>query len=344
MSLFRKRIKVPPGRRVSFVSTRPTTIVSRGNIGVRAEGKPFKPEPNKSGWRYRAKQRARKAAKLVAIYAIIANGAGTIGRKIYRDLAKPAQPQRPPAKEITRRPAQPMPDSNSKIQGAARRGVLKKQAEMVAKHAKKSASDPNRAAGPNRVKSRKPKELPPELKANDYRLFRESQAKRFGIVLTAKAAGFKPSASLMREIKRVVSEKSKPLGTHRVLVYSIVEFESNFNPNAKSHKNAKGLGQLLDIQIRQLKKLGFEITNPYEISQDVEGIARSATWIWNNLKVSNSREAFLSLPSETQFKMFFTGYYRGLSWINQRGPEGIGSYGERAFNIFMDNFRQNPFK
>jgi len=86
----------------------------------------------------------------------------------------------------------------------------------------------------------------PFLQANDFLAFRAQQAKRFGIELTSKAADkagfFQPSVSLMKEIKGEISMKCKAFNADRSLVYSIIEHESHFNPNAKSKKHARGLG------------------------------------------------------------------------------------------------------
>lgn len=264
----KKRVVVPVGKRVSVVSTKPVKIVSRGQMSVRSGGRPFKLGLKKEGWRFRAKQKAKKAAKMAVIYAIIANGAWTIGNKIYRDMAKP----------------------------------------------------------------------------NDFLLFRQEQAKRFGIVLTERAVPFKPSASLMREFKKEISETCKALGTDRTLVYSILRHECGFNPNAKSPKNARGPGQLVNIQIKQLENLGFTVSNPYSIGQSVEGCARTLKWMEENLKFNGSRKAFLSLPREKQLNMLFTAYNSGLARSNKLGPNYVSDYTKAVWSIYRKNLERNPFK
>ncbi len=217
--------------------------------------------------------------------------------------------------------------------------------------AAKAVAEPNRLSNPNKPVEKKllrVKRPFAEIRADDFLLFRQEQAKRFGVEFTAKAMDkegeFKPSASLMRLVKSVISEKCKALRANRIMVYSIIFHESRFNPNAKSFKDARGLGQLRDIQIKQLKKLGFTVSNPYDIEQSVEGCVRSVNWMWANLKVNGSRKKFLNLTREKQLNMLFTAYNGGLSRSNERGPNYKSGYSKDVFSIYQQNLKRNPFK
>jgi soluble lytic murein transglycosylase-like protein len=54
-------------------------------------------------------------------------------------------------------------------------------------------------------------------------------------------------------------------------VKSMTKVESQFNPNATSKANAKGLMQLTPITIKELQRQKLNINNPYDPQQNIEG-------------------------------------------------------------------------
>jgi len=101
---------------------------------------------------------------------------------------------------------------------------------------------------------------------------------------------------------------------------------------------------LRNIQITQLKNLGFNVSNPYNISQNIEGTVRSINWIWANLKVKGSRKAFLSISRKKQLNMLFTAYNGGLSRSNKLGSDYVSGYARMVWPIYQKNLKKDPFK
>lgn len=67
-------------------------------------------------------------------------------------------------------------------------------------------------------------------------------------------------------INSAVEKYSKEYGVDKELILAIIKQESNFNPNAVSSAGASGLMQLMDFNVS-----AYEITDPFNIEQNVEG-------------------------------------------------------------------------
>lgn len=57
-----------------------------------------------------------------------------------------------------------------------------------------------------------------------------------------------------KEYTEYVVKYSEQYGVEENLIYALIKAESNFNPNAVSHQNAKGLMQLMDSTAEDLAK------------------------------------------------------------------------------------------
>jgi soluble lytic murein transglycosylase-like protein len=71
------------------------------------------------------------------------------------------------------------------------------------------------------------------------------------------------------ELKQVVDETAKRYEVDPLLVHSVIQVESNYNPFALSPKGAQGLMQLVPSTARR-----FGVTNPWDVQQNIEGGVR----------------------------------------------------------------------
>src|SRR5579871_1825236 len=81
------------------------------------------------------------------------------------------------------------------------------------------------------------------------------------IVVKAKAAANDDGL----EIRNLVEETSKNLEVNPMLVDSVIQVESNYNPYAVSPKGAQGLMQLMPATARR-----FGVTNSFDARQNIE--------------------------------------------------------------------------
>jgi soluble lytic murein transglycosylase-like protein len=68
------------------------------------------------------------------------------------------------------------------------------------------------------------------------------------------------------EVDEIVEKSAATHGVDPLLVRSVMQVESNFNPNAVSPKGAMGLMQLMPATARQLG-----VTNAFDVRQNIEG-------------------------------------------------------------------------
>ena len=82
----------------------------------------------------------------------------------------------------------------------------------------------------------------------------------------AKKANRRLSDSQAETIARSIIQYSLQYGVDARLIVAIVLTESDFNPKTVSHAGAKGLGQLMPVNVRELG-----ITNVYDLEQNLHG-------------------------------------------------------------------------
>ncbi|GGJ49906.1 lytic transglycosylase domain-containing protein [Virgibacillus salexigens] len=70
-------------------------------------------------------------------------------------------------------------------------------------------------------------------------------------------------------IHQLIADAAATYQLDEKLIYSVVQTESNFNPNARSNAGAQGLMQLMPATA---KALG--VTNPYDAEQNINGGAK----------------------------------------------------------------------
>lgn len=75
--------------------------------------------------------------------------------------------------------------------------------------------------------------------------------------------------SINIRIKNAVSNASKKHGVDADLIMSIIKVESNFKPNTVSRAGAKGLMQLMPVNIKT-----YGVTDPFNIEQNIDAGTR----------------------------------------------------------------------
>lgn len=85
-------------------------------------------------------------------------------------------------------------------------------------------------------------------------------------------------------IKDKIRFKAREYGFDEEMMLRIAKKESQFNPKARSSQNAQGLFQLRPITVEQIGKLGYEVTDPYDIDQNIQGGFIYFHWLSNMYK------------------------------------------------------------
>ncbi len=86
------------------------------------------------------------------------------------------------------------------------------------------------------------------------------------VIARDKTVAAAPPVELKTEVEQIVAKAAAEHGVDPMLVRSVMQVESNFNPNAISPKGAMGLMQLMPGTARQLG-----VTNAFDVRQNIEG-------------------------------------------------------------------------
>ncbi len=76
------------------------------------------------------------------------------------------------------------------------------------------------------------------------------------------------------EIDRIIYEAGADNGVDPRLLYYVIQQESNFKTSARSGKNAQGLMQIIPATAER-----FDVENPYDPEQNIQGGARYLRWL-----------------------------------------------------------------
>ncbi len=101
-----------------------------------------------------------------------------------------------------------------------------------------------------------PREVPPL----------EVIAQEAAATLPATLAKLTSLAAGRAQLDEIVEQSAAAYGVDPLLVRSVMQVESNYNPNAVSPKGAMGLMQLMPSTARQLG-----VTNAFDVRQNIEG-------------------------------------------------------------------------
>jgi soluble lytic murein transglycosylase-like protein len=96
------------------------------------------------------------------------------------------------------------------------------------------------------------------------------------VVVKAKPAG---SDSSDTRVRTLVEEAAKNHDVSPLLVDSVIQVESNYNPYATSPKGAQGLMQLMPATARR-----FGVTNSFDAKQNIEGGVRYLKFLEDTFK------------------------------------------------------------
>jgi len=96
------------------------------------------------------------------------------------------------------------------------------------------------------------------------------------VVVRAKPAVGDGSAP---DVRTLVEEAAKNLDVSPLLVDSVIQVESNYNPYAISNKGAQGLMQLMPATARR-----FGVTNTFDAKQNIEGGVRYLKFLQDTFK------------------------------------------------------------
>lgn len=81
-------------------------------------------------------------------------------------------------------------------------------------------------------------------------------------------------------IQEKIEYRAKQYGFESKMMLRLAKRESQFNPNVTSYAGAKGLFQLTEITVKQIKDLGFDVSDPYDIDQNIEGAFIYFEWLY----------------------------------------------------------------
>ncbi|MEK7111036.1 MAG: lytic transglycosylase domain-containing protein [Patescibacteria group bacterium] len=127
---------------------------------------------------------------------------------------------------------------------------------------------------------------------------------------------------ILATIQEKIEYKSQQFDFNPKMMLRLAKRESQFDSGATSGAGAKGLFQLTDITIKQIKELGFEISDPYDIDQNIEGGFIYFNWLYK--RYENQKD---------QIKKTLAAWNWGLSYIQVKGefnfeglPDGVKKF------------------
>lgn len=124
--------------------------------------------------------------------------------------------------------------------------------------------------------------------------------------------------------KEYVEKYAEEYGVDKYLIYAIIKTESNFNKNAHSSKDARGLMQIIESTANEVcEKIDYEL-------EDVEELKNPET----NIMIGTKYFSYLLNQFDQNEKLAIVAYNAGIGKVNKWITEGtINADGTNLENI-----------
>ncbi|PIR59354.1 MAG: hypothetical protein COU69_01170 [Candidatus Pacebacteria bacterium CG10_big_fil_rev_8_21_14_0_10_56_10] len=133
-------------------------------------------------------------------------------------------------------------------------------------------------------------------------------------------------------IQEKIEYRANQHGLDPKIMIRLAKRESQFNPKATSLVGAKGLYQLTEITIRQIKELGFKITDPYNIDQNIQGAFIYFEWLYKRYE-----------GEKNQIEKTLAAWNYGLAHIPQNEPLDFDKLPKETKNLINDVLGDHDF-
>lgn len=126
-------------------------------------------------------------------------------------------------------------------------------------------------------------------------------------------------------IQEKIEYRAKQFDLNPKIMLSLAKRESQFDPKATSPVGAKGIYQLTAITIKQIKELGFEITDPYHIDQNIQGGFIYFNWLYKRYE-----------GEKNQIEKTLAAWNYGLAHVPQNETLNFEELPEETKNLIRD--------
>lgn len=133
-------------------------------------------------------------------------------------------------------------------------------------------------------------------------------------------------------IQEKIEYRAKQYGFEPKMMVRIAKRESQFNPKVTSSANAQGLFQLTEITIKQIKELGFEVTDPYDIDKNIVGAFIYFEWLYKRYE-----------GEKDQIRKTLAAWNWGLGHIPIKAPLDFDSLPDETKKFINDVLGDHDF-
>lgn len=126
-------------------------------------------------------------------------------------------------------------------------------------------------------------------------------------------------------IQEKIEYRAKQFDLNPKIMLRLAKRESQFDPEATSPVGAKGIYQLTAITIKQIKELGFEITDPYHIDQNIQGGFIYFNWLYKRYE-----------GEKNQIEKTLAAWNYGLAHVPQNETLNFEELPEETKNLIRD--------
>ncbi len=133
-------------------------------------------------------------------------------------------------------------------------------------------------------------------------------------------------------IQEKIEYRANQYGLNPKIMLRLAKRESQFDPEVTSPVGAKGLYQLTEITIKQIKELGIEITDPYDIDQNIQGAFIYFEWLYKRYD-----------GEKNQIEKTLAAWNYGLAHVPQNKPLDFEELPEETKNLINDVLGDHDF-